>query len=81
MGKWKPEDIKAFRQSLELSQEAFAKLLGVTRNFIYYLERGERSPSQTIMLLLDCIADKQEKEKEKGKEDAKHGKRHIQVKR
>ncbi len=58
---------------MNLSQKAFGELLGVTRNYIYYLEKGVKEPSKTLKLLLDCI------EKEKGKEVKKHGKasRHI----
>jgi DNA-binding transcriptional regulator YiaG len=59
---WKTEKIKLLRKRLRLSQEAFGEILGVSRNYIYYLERGEREPSKTLRLLLDCI----EKEHEKG---------------
>jgi len=49
------EEIKSLRQSLRLSQKAFGDLIGVTRNFIYYLEKGVREPSKTLRLLLDCV--------------------------
>lgn len=55
---------------MNLSQKAFGELLGVTRNYIYYLEKGVKEPSKTLKLLLDCI----EKEKGKGGEK-KHGKK------
>jgi transcriptional regulator with XRE-family HTH domain len=67
MSDWNPDRIKNLRLKKGLSQDAFGKRLGVTRNFIYYLERGERTPSKTLQLLLDCV----EKENEKGKEEKK----------
>jgi DNA-binding transcriptional regulator YiaG len=76
MRDWTPGDIKELRQSLNLTQKAFADLLGVTRNFIYYLERGEREASKTLKLLMDCV-ERQFKETEKGKENRRHGKRSI----
>jgi transcriptional regulator with XRE-family HTH domain len=60
---WKPEDIKNLKKKYKLSQHSLGKLLGVSRNYIYYLERGERMPSETLKLLLDCV-----EEKLKGKE-------------
>jgi DNA-binding transcriptional regulator YiaG len=72
---WTPEEIKRLRQAMGLTQKEFGVLLGVTRNFIYYLERGERKPSKTFKLLLECIEEKHltGKESEKG-----HGKRNLQ---
>ncbi len=67
--KWNPANIKDLRAGLKLSQAAFGELLGVTRNYIAYLERGERIPSKTLMLLLDCIEEKKRKGERKG-----HGK-------
>jgi DNA-binding transcriptional regulator YiaG len=75
MKEWTPEEIKRLRQAMGLTQKEFGGLLGVTRNFIYYLERGERKPSKTFKLLLECIEEKHltGKESEKG-----HGKRNLQ---
>ena len=67
---WNAESIKNFRAELKLSQAAFGELLGVTRNYIYYLERGEREPNKTLMLLLDCI----ERERKRKGERKGHGK-------
>lgn len=61
MNNWRPEQIEAFRKKLGLSQRVFGELLGVSRIHIYYLERGEREPSKTLMLLLDCIKNNQRK--------------------
>lgn len=72
MKAWGSEDIKKMRKKLKLSQVALAERLGVSGNYVYYLERGVRKPSKILRLLLDCI------EKEKGKErEKKHGKRHL----
>lgn len=79
MKEWTPKEIRSLRQALKLSQKAFGDLIGVTRNFIYYLEKGVRTPTKPFRLLLECIEEKYLKENEKGKEsDKKHGKRHIQ---
>lgn len=59
-----------------LTQAEFGKLIGVSRNYICYLERGERRPSKTLMLLLDCIEEK-EKEKEKMKGGKKNATRSL----
>ncbi len=63
MQTWNKKNIKALRQKLNLSQVAFAESLGVTRNYIYYLERGEKTPSKTLQLLLDCVEEKTKKGK------------------
>jgi len=60
-----PDRIKNLRFEMGLSQEAFGKRLGVTRNFIYYLERGERKPSKTLQLLLDCVGKEKQMKKER----------------
>lgn len=77
MKNWTPKDIKSLRAKNKLSQPAFGNLLGVSGNYIYLLEKGVKTPSKTLRLLLDCI-ERQFKENEKGKErDKKHGKRHL----
>ncbi|OGW56024.1 MAG: hypothetical protein A2Y81_00785 [Nitrospirae bacterium RBG_13_43_8] len=73
MKQWKPEDIKRLRKKLKLSQVALADLLGVSGNYVYLLEKGVKTASTTLKLLLDCV---EEKEKGKGGEK-KHGKRHL----
>ncbi|MHC4307274.1 MAG: helix-turn-helix transcriptional regulator [Planctomycetota bacterium] len=54
MIKWTPRRIKGLRRKYRISQIAFADMMGVTRIYIYYLERGDRKPSKTLSLLLDC---------------------------
>ncbi|HEC38943.1 hypothetical protein LCGC14_0732350 [marine sediment metagenome] len=40
--------IKQFREELDLPQKTLADLVGVSRQTIYYLERGSYNPSLTI---------------------------------
>jgi transcriptional regulator with XRE-family HTH domain len=78
MKTWAPEEIRLLRKRLGLIQESFGERIGVTRNYVYYLERGERLPSKTLMLLLDYIDNElREKENAKGKEVKKHGKGNL----
>jgi DNA-binding XRE family transcriptional regulator len=58
MESWKPEDIKRLKNKYSLSQRTLGDLLGVSRNYIYYLERGEKTPSKSLKLLLDCVEEK-----------------------
>lgn len=75
MKNWTPKEIKTLREKKALSQPAFGNLLGVSGNYIYLLEKGVKTPSKTLRLLLDCVENK----KEKGKEsDKKHDKRNLQ---
>ncbi len=72
MKKWTPKEIKDFRTRLNLYQKDFALLLRVTREYVIYLEKGVRTPSDTMRALLDCL-----EENEKGKEKKNHGKRNL----
>jgi len=74
MKNWKPEEIKNFRQRLNLYQKDFATLIGVTMRYVIYLEKGVRQPSMTLKILLTIL---EEKENEKGKEIKNHGKRKL----
>ena len=47
--------IKQFREELELSQKALAVRVGVSRQTIYYLERGSYNPSLTISFKISEI--------------------------
>jgi DNA-binding transcriptional regulator YiaG len=62
MTNWTPKKIKTLRKKYRLSQPALGNLLGVTGNYIYLLEKGVKTPSETLRLLLDCV-EKQLKEK------------------
>ncbi len=50
--------IKQFREELELLQLELAKLVGVSRQTIYYLERGSYNPSLTISFKISEILKK-----------------------
>lgn len=76
MKNWTPKEIKTLREKYKLSQPAMGNILGVSGNYIYLLEKGVKTPSKTLRLLLDCV-ERQLKENEKGKEVKKHGKRHL----
>jgi transcriptional regulator with XRE-family HTH domain len=55
MKKWTAQDIKAFRKKYSLTQRQLADLLGVIENYVYFLERGIRTPSKTLRLLLGYV--------------------------
>jgi DNA-binding transcriptional regulator YiaG len=76
MRKWSPKDILKLRDRYNLSQPVFGELLGVTGNYVYLLEKGVKTPSKTLRLLLDCV-ERQVNEKEKGKGEKDHGKRNL----
>ena len=44
--KWQPDEIKALRKKLSLSQREFAKKLGISRMMVWYWESGKKSPSK-----------------------------------
>lgn len=73
MKDWTPEEIRHLRHSIGLTQRKFADLLGVTEQFIYYLERGMRTPKKPFKLLLDCIEEKQLKKRKVG--EKRYGKK------
>jgi len=65
MKNWTPKEIKTLREKHNLSQPAFGSLLGVTGNYVYLMEKGVRTPSKTIKLLLSRI---EQEFKRKGEE-------------
>jgi DNA-binding transcriptional regulator YiaG len=65
MKKWTPKQIANLRQRLKLTQESFGKMVGVTRNYIHYLEKGVKTPSKTLRLLLDFIEKENNKRRHK----------------
>lgn len=69
MNAWLPDDVKALRKGLGLSQDAFGEGIGVSGNYVYLLEKGVKRPSKTLRILLDFIEAQlreNEKRKEKG---------------
>jgi|GEM_PF-1690676 DNA-binding transcriptional regulator YiaG len=55
MKDWSPQQIKKLLDRFGLSQDEFGERIGITRNDVYYLEKGVRQPSKTLKLLLDYI--------------------------
>ena len=70
MRTWTKDEISGLRKALGLSQESFGELIGVTRQYVYYLERGVRVPGKTLAILLECINQKEVK---------KHGKKNART--
>jgi len=71
MKAWLPEEIEVLRKSRKLSRRAFSELLGITGNYVYLIEKGVKTPSDTLRLLLDCV---ERQLNEKRKESEKDGK-------
>lgn len=67
MKTWEPADIERLRKGHKLTRKAMGELLGVAGNHVYLLEKGVRTPSKTLMLLLGYV-ERQLNENEKGKE-------------
>lgn len=65
MKTWTSKEIKALRTKHQFSQTTFANLVGVSGNYIYLMEKGVKSPSKTLRLLLDCVEEKLKKKKER----------------
>ena len=65
MKQWTPKQIRNFRKRLGLYQKDFAELIGVTRLYVIYLEKGVRNPGKTLKILLS-ILEKQEMKNRKG---------------
>jgi DNA-binding transcriptional regulator YiaG len=65
MKDWKPEELKELRAKYGLSQVKFSKLVGVTPNYIFLMERGDRIPAKPLRLLFDCLEERITKPKKK----------------
>ena len=55
MKEWTSKDLKALRKKYKLSQKALSELIGVTEQYVYYLERGLRTTGKPLKLLLDYV--------------------------
>ncbi len=63
MKEWTPDEIKELRVKLKLSQQAFSDLVGVTRRYVIFLEKGVKRPGKTLKILLSRI---EQNSKDKG---------------
>jgi len=52
---WTPAKIKELRTSLRLSQLAFGLKVGVTREYVNKIEKGVKTPSKTLCILMEYI--------------------------
>lgn len=59
------KEIKELRKSLNLSQEEFANLIGVSKNTVYNYENGSKIPASKITILLQLKNNKTNIPKEK----------------
>jgi DNA-binding transcriptional regulator YiaG len=50
-----PDEIRAWRQWLGLTQARAAQELGVGERYMQMLESGNRTPSQTLVNLMRCL--------------------------
>lgn len=66
MDVWTPDRIRELRKRLGLTQKKFSELIGVTDIYVNYLEKGVRTPGNTLCILLSCMETKMKK-KESGK--------------
>lgn len=75
MSNWTPAHIKELRQRFGLPQQRLGHLTGVTQNYIHLLEKGVRTPSRTLQLLLDYLeSDLQAQAGTMTQEGSDHGK-------
>jgi len=65
MKAWTPEEIKKFRKHLNYYQKDFAVMIGVSRQYVNYLEQGIKKPGKTLKILLSLL-EKQNIEQKKG---------------
>lgn len=54
-----PDEIRAFRRALGLSQRALAERLGCSRRTVEEWEAGRRAPLALLRLALDQVASEQ----------------------
>jgi len=53
-----PDEIRAWRQRLGLSQVRAAEELGVGERYMQMLESGRRTPSRTLVKLMGCVEER-----------------------
>jgi transcriptional regulator with XRE-family HTH domain len=72
MKEWTSKDLKALRKKYKLSQKALSNIIGVTEQYVYYLERGMRQTGKPLKLLLDYVEGDLKKERR-----MRNGKRYL----
>ena len=55
MNMWNAEDIREFRNTYKLTRKMLGELLGVDALSVYGWEKGLRTPSKTVIILLSRI--------------------------
>ena len=55
MKQWNSKELKTLRKKYKLSQKALSDLIGVTEQYVYYLERGMRTTGKPLKLLLNYV--------------------------
>ena len=53
-------DVKIIRKSLNLTQEKFAKLIGVSKNTVLNYEKGKKIPNSKITILYNLMDNDEE---------------------
>jgi len=51
-----PLDVKAIRATLDMSQNEFASVFGISVSTLRHWERGDRSPQGPALVLLNVVA-------------------------
>ena len=65
MKHWTPEDITAFRKAYHFTMKDLAKRVGVDPLSVYRWEKGMRTPSRTVEILLTMIEKELRRKKRK----------------
>ena len=55
MKQWTSNDLKTLRKKYKFSQRTLGDLIGVTEQYVYYLERGMRTTGKPLKLLLNYV--------------------------
>lgn len=75
MREWTGDNIRDLRELMELSRANFSTLLGVTRTYVMLLEKGVKTPSKTLQLLLNYVekdlVEQKQKEATYGKDQSR----------
>lgn len=75
MNAWTPEHIKQLRQTLKLTQKAFAGKIGVSREYANLIEKGVKIPGRMLCILLNYVEQvetKMKKESDRGGKDKRN---------